>query len=329
MSFGTATKVCKNAWIAAASQRRRETIGNAAGTKPTKHFVRMLPARVAMGRRECAVGAVAQQINDAPASVSEAFERCKAAGKVAFVPFLCAGDPDLETTKEAIKILDRAGATVIELGVPYSDPLADGPTIQAAATRALSKGCPMDSVLNMLAEVSPHIKAPIVMFTYFNPIMAMGCEKFCKRAVEAGAKGLLVPDLPMEETQLIRPDATAAGLQMVLLATPVTPLERMKQIAELTEGFMYLVSVTGVTGARVSIADNVGTLVKTIKETSNKPVAVGFGISTPEHVKKVVSWGADGVIVGSALVRTLGEAPSPEEGLAAMQALTEDLVSAL
>lgn len=329
MSFGISSTAYKTAWTAAASHRRREVGGNAVGTKPTKLVAGIHPARMAMGRREWEVEAVAQQINDAPASVSEAFERCKAAGKVAFVPFLCAGDPDLETTKEAIKILDRAGATVIELGVPYSDPLADGPTIQAAATRALSKGCPMESVLNMLAEVSPQIKAPIVMFTYFNPIMAMGCEKFCKRAVEAGAKGLLVPDLPMEETQLIRPDASAAGLQMVLLATPVTPVERMKKIAKLTEGFMYLVSVTGVTGTRVTIEDSVGDLVNTIKNASNKPVAVGFGISTPEHVKQVVSWGADGVIVGSALVRTLGEAASPEEGLAALKALTEDLVSAL
>lgn len=285
--------------------------------------------RGTMDRRGHVPRAWKEEVKNAPASVSEAFSRCKEAGKVAFVPFICAGDPDLETTKEAIKILDRAGATVIELGVPYSDPLADGPTIQAAATRALSKGCPMDAVLNMLAEVSQEVSAPIVMFTYFNPIMAMGCEKFCKRAVAAGAKGLLVPDLPMEETALIRPDAEAAGLQMVLLATPVTPIERMKNIAELTEGFLYLVSVTGVTGARATIEDGVGGLVKTIKEASNKPVAVGFGISTPEHVKKVVSWGADGVIVGSALVRTLGEASNPDEGLAAMKALAEDLVAAL
>lgn len=260
--------------------------------------------------------------------VMERFNEVREAGEVAFIPFVVAGDPDLETTKEALLRLDRLGADIIEVGVPYSDPLADGPTIQQAATRALAKDAGLEKVLAMLAEVTPQMKAPVVTFTYFNPIMARGPDKFCAMAKAAGASGLLVPDIPLEETEEMRKHCEEAGLELVLLTTPTTPEERMGRIAEASQGFIYLVSVTGVTGARSEVSNRVEGLVKSLKAQTDKPVAVGFGVSKPEQVKQLVSWGADGVIVGSAFVRALGESSSPAEGLDKMEALGKELKAA-
>ncbi|XVF21676.1 hypothetical protein REPUB_Repub12eG0110700 [Reevesia pubescens] len=262
-------------------------------------------------------------------SLSDTFSELKKRGKVAFIPYITAGDPDLSTTAEALKVLDSCGSDIIELGVPYSDPLADGPVIQAAATRSLARGTNFNAILSMLKEVVPKLSCPIALFTYYNPILKRGVEKFMSTVKDIGIHGLVVPDVPLEETEVLRREALKNKIELVLLTTPTTPRERMKAIVEASEGFVYLVSSTGVTGARASVSDRVQSLLREIKEVTTKPVAVGFGISKPEHVKQVAGWGADGVIVGSAMVKLLGEAKSPEEGLKELEMFTKSLKSAL
>ncbi|OVA05350.1 Tryptophan synthase [Macleaya cordata] len=248
---------------------------------------------------------------------------------VAFIPYITAGDPDLSTTAEALKVLNSCGSDIIELGVPYSDPLADGPVIQAAATRALARGTNFDAIISMLKGVVPQISCPIALFTYYNPILKRGVGKFMTTIKDVGVHGLVVPDVPLEETEILRKEALNHKIELVLLTTPTTPTERMKAIVEASEGFVYLVSSIGVTGARSSVSLRVESLLQDIKKATSKPVAVGFGISKPEHVKQVAGWGADGVIVGSAMVKILGEAKSPEEGLKELETFTKSLKAAL
>ena len=262
----------------------------------------------------------------------------------AFIPFIMAGDPDLATTEKALRALAAAGADAIELGVPYSDPLADGPTIQGAHTRGLDSKTTLDGVLACVGRVSKDIPdTPIVMFTYYNPIMRKGAAEFCLAAAAAGASGLLVPDIPLEETPPIRAAAEAAGLELVLLVTPTTPKERMEAISRASQGFVYLVSVAGVTGARTANEGRLRELISDAREAAkrggnessssssgvDKPVAVGFGVSGPEQAKQIMEWGADGVIVGSALVRALGEAKTTEEGLKNMEKLAREIRAAI
>ncbi|KAJ6352343.1 hypothetical protein OIU76_001541 [Salix suchowensis] len=223
--------------------------------------------------------------------IGETFSNLKKQGKVALIPYITAGDPDLSTTAEALKMLDACGCDIIELGVPYSDPLADGPVIQAAATRSLARGTNFESITSMLKEVVPQVSCPIALFTYYNPILKRGIEKFMSTVKDIGVHGLVVPDVPLEETQVLRKEAVKNGLELVLLTTPTTPKERMRAIVEAADGFVYLVSSVGVTGTRASVSDKVQTLLQDIKETTTKPVAVGFGISKPEHVKQVAGWG--------------------------------------
>ncbi|XP_042057403.1 tryptophan synthase alpha chain-like [Salvia splendens] len=261
--------------------------------------------------------------------ISETFSKLKKQGKVALIPYITAGDPNLSTTAEALKVLDSCGSDIIELGVPYSDPLADGPVIQAAATRALAKGTNFDSIIAMLQEVVPQLSCPVSLFSYYNPILKRGVEQFMTTLKDTGIHGLVVPDVPLEETDTLRKEAAEKNIELVLLTTPTTPRERMQDIVEASEGFVYLVSSVGVTGARGSVNNKVQSLLLDIKETTNKPVVVGFGISEPHHVKQVADWGADGVIVGSAMVRILGDAKSPEEGLKELEVFTKSLKSAL
>ncbi|XP_073006098.1 tryptophan synthase alpha chain-like isoform X1 [Typha latifolia] len=262
-------------------------------------------------------------------SISRTFSRLREKGKVALIPFITAGDPDLSTTSRALKVLDSCGSDIIELGIPYSDPLADGPVIQAAATRALSKGTNFDAVISMLEEVVPQLSCPIALFTYYNPILKRGVEKFMSVIRNVGIHGLVVPDVPLEETELLRNEAVKHGIELVLLTTPTTPMERMKAIVEASEGFVYLVSSVGVTGARESVSSRVQSLLQEVKKATSKPVAVGFGISNPEHVKQVAGWGADGVIVGSAIVKILGDAKSPEDGLRELETFARSLKAAV
>ncbi len=219
-----------------------------------------------------------------------------------------AGDPDLETTAKILLQLQESGADMIELGIPYSDPLADGPIIQLSASRALSSGTSPEKVFRMLSELKEKLLIPIILFTYSNPLINRGLEEFCSEASKVGVSGLVVPDLPLEEAERLSEIAESKEIDLVLLVAPTTPKDRMKKIANTSNGFTYLVSVTGVTGERLSLAKNVETLVRQLKESSTCPIAVGFGISDATHIQQVRQWGADGAIVGSALVKRIANA---------------------
>lgn len=264
-------------------------------------------------------------------SVSQTMTKLKESNRCAFVPFIMAGDPDLDTTEKALLALDEAGADVIELGIPYSDPLADGPTIQASHTRGLESKTTLDKVIALVAKVSPRLRAPLILFQYYNPILRKGPDEYCRQAKQAGAAGILVPDLCLEETDVMQGATKRAGLELTQLVTPTTPQERMKRIAAVSEGFVYLVSVTGVTGGRATNQARVQGLIKLLREVTAdaKSVAVGFGVSGPDQAVELRKWGADGVIVGSALVKVLGEANSPEEGLQEMTRVAKSIRAAI
>uniref|UniRef100_A0A0D9ZEF2 Uncharacterized protein n=1 Tax=Oryza glumipatula TaxID=40148 RepID=A0A0D9ZEF2_9ORYZ len=258
-------------------------------------------------------------------SVSRTMSRLREKGKAAFIPYITAGDPDMGTTAEALRVLDACGADVIELGVPFSDPYTDGPVIQASAARALAAGATLDGVMSMLKEVTPELSCPVVLFSYFGPIVRRGPANFTAAAKEAGVQGLIVPDLPYVETCTFRSEATKNNLELVLLTTPTTPPDRMKAITAASGGFVYLVSVNGVTGSRQDVNPRVEHLLQEIKQVTDKAVCVGYGISTPDHVRQIAEWGADGVIIGSAMVRQLGEAASPKQGLKRLEKLQLEL----
>jgi tryptophan synthase alpha chain len=241
-------------------------------------------------------------------AIQRRFADLGAQGRCALMPFLMAGDPSLQITAEALLALQRGGADLIELGIPYSDPLADGPVIQQAASRALAAGTTPSRVLDLLASLRGQLQIPVVLFTYSNPLLNRGMERFCQEAAAAGAAGLVVPDLPLEEAETLSPLAAAHGLDLVLLVAPTTPPERLARIHASSCGFTYLVSVTGVTGVRTNLEARVEPLVAQLKAQGGVPVAVGFGISGPEQAAEVRRWGADGAIVGSALVRRMAEA---------------------
>ena len=249
--------------------------------------------------------------------IQQRFSQLQAEGRCALMPFVMAGDPDLERTRAVLLALQAAGADMIELGIPYSDPLADGPVIQAAASRALASATTPGKVLEMLGSLRGELTIPLILFTYSNPLLNRGMEAFCRAAAAAGAAGLVVPDLPLEEAEKLSAIAAAEGLDLVLLVAPTTPADRMGRIAAASRGFTYLVSVTGVTGVRTSIETRVEGLVQQLKGMGPTPVAVGFGIAGPEQARQVRDWGADGAIVGSALVKVMAEACTQQQDVAA------------
>jgi tryptophan synthase alpha chain len=261
-------------------------------------------------------------------SISERFNELKNKSKCALIPFITAGDPNLETTAKAIKILDENGADFIELGVPYSDPLADGPVIQAAATRALQKGTKLEDVLNLVKQVQGEITAPIILFTYYNPIFYRGIESFLEQIRAVGVKGLVVPDLPLEEAEYFLDSASKKGIEVTLLVAPTSPIERITAIASKSQGFIYLVSVTGVTGMRTEVESRVQDLLSSLRSVTDKAIGVGFGISEPSHALRIKEWGADAVIVGSAFVKRLNT-ENPEMGLKAVAELCQSLKRAI
>jgi tryptophan synthase alpha chain len=261
-------------------------------------------------------------------AISRCFENLRRNQECALIPFITAGDPDLETTAKALQVLDNSGADIIEFGVPYSDPLADGPVIQAAATRALARGTTLEQVLEMLKSVSPSLRSPIILFTYYNPILYRGVDKFLGQIKDAGVAGLVVPDLPLEESAgLIKP-AAEMGIDLTLLVAPTSSPERIEAIARASQGFIYLVSVTGVTGIRTQMQTRVGDLLQQIRHVTDKPIGVGFGISDPEQARQVKAWGADAAIVGSAIVKRLAEG-TPEQGLDAIAQFCQGLKIAI
>ncbi|WP_026100452.1 tryptophan synthase subunit alpha [Fortiea contorta] len=261
-------------------------------------------------------------------AISDRFQTLRQNRECALIPFITAGDPDLATTAAALATLDRSGADIIELGVPYSDPLADGPVIQAAATRALQRGTTLDQVLEMLQATTPSLRSPIILFTYYNPILHRGIEKFLQQVATAGVAGLVVPDLPLEEAGGLLQSAQNLGIDLTLLVAPTSSAERIKAIAHSSQGFIYLVSVTGVTGMRSQIETRVSDLLNQIREITEKPIGVGFGISQLDQARQVKEWGADAAIVGSAFVKRLAEG-TPEQGLSAIAQFCQNLKAAI
>ncbi|HSD27307.1 MAG TPA: tryptophan synthase subunit alpha, partial [Vicinamibacteria bacterium] len=241
------------------------------------------------------------------------FERRRAEGKPAFVAFLTAGDPSLEGTVEAALALDRAGVDVLELGVPFSDPLADGPVIQRASERALARGVTLPRVLEAVGRIREASELPQLLFSYYNPLLQHGLERLAHEAKAAGVDGVLATDLPPEEAGEWVAAARAADLDTVFLASPTSPAGRLRRVAEASRGFVYAISRTGVTGERQALSEDARPLVERLRRLTQVPVALGFGLSTPEQVREAAGV-ADGVVVGSALVRFLEEHPEGDLG---------------
>jgi len=245
--------------------------------------------------------------------LADTFSRIKAEGKgPGLVTYVTAGDPDLQRTGGILRALDRSGADVLEVGVPFSDPLADGPVIQRATERALASGATLRGVLGLIGGLRDELRAPIVIFSYANPILRLGAERFADQAREAGVDGVLVLDLPIEEADEFRSLLASRGIDTILLLSPTTTDERLRRAAVLGSGFLYAISRLGVTGARDAVADGAEEMVRRIRAASSLPVALGFGISKPEHVREVGRW-ADAAVVGSALVNVIAEAGASDD----------------
>lgn len=227
------------------------------------------------------------------------------AGEKAFVAFLTCGDPDLETTEQLIQSIAEAGADVIELGIPFSDPTAEGPVIQAANLRALSNGVTTDDIFQMVRRVRETVSVPLVFMTYANVVFSYGTERFLKTASEIGMDGLILPDVPFEEKEEFEPVCRQYGMDFISFVSP-TSHDRVKQIAKEAKGFLYCVSSLGVTGVRSELSSGIGEITALVREVTDTPVAIGFGISTPEQAEKMAAI-SDGVIVGSAIVRIVGQ----------------------
>lgn len=219
----------------------------------------------------------------------------------AFIPFVTAGDPNLEVTKEIILAMEKAGADLVEIGIPFSDPVAEGVVIQAADERALKVGTTTDKIFDMVAEVRMESDIPLAFMTYINPVYVYGVDKFCKKAAELGVDALIIPDVPYEEKNEVAPFCDKYGIDLISLIAP-TSHDRIKTIAKEAQGFVYCVSSMGVTGVRQKITTNLGEMTSLVREVTNVPAAIGFGISTPQQAQEMAQY-ADGVIVGSAIVK--------------------------
>jgi tryptophan synthase alpha chain len=239
--------------------------------------------------------------------LGETFARLRAAGTPGLVTYVTAGDPDMPRTEGVLRALDRAGADVIEVGVPFSEPLADGPVIQRATERALAAGTTLAGVLAMVGRLRSDLRPPVVLFSYANPLLRMGMERFADRAREAGVDGVLVLDLPIEEASELQALLLRRGVDTIFLLSPTTSDVRIRRAAALGGGFLYAISRLGVTGAREALAEGAEAMVRRIRAVTSLPVALGFGISTPDHVRAVGQW-ADAAVVGSALVNVIAEA---------------------
>jgi tryptophan synthase alpha chain len=237
----------------------------------------------------------------------ETFAAIRRSGTTGLVTYVTAGDPDLPRSERVLRALDRAGADVLEVGVPFSDPLADGAVIQRASERALAAGTTLAGVLDAVGRLRPEVRAPVVIFSYVNPVLKFGLARFADRAARMGVDGVLLLDLPLEEAGEARDVLAARGIDTILLLSPTTTDERLAKAAALGTGFLYAISRLGVTGARDQLADGAEEMVQRIRRVSDLPIALGFGISKPEHVREVGRW-ADAAVVGSALVSVIAEA---------------------
>jgi tryptophan synthase alpha chain len=250
--------------------------------------------------------------------ISKRFAELRDAGELGIVAYITAGDPTLDATLRHVLGLAEASADVIELGVPFSDPLADGPTIQRASERALKSGTTLHGVLDLVRRIRQSSQVPLVLFSYFNPILQFGLEKFAAAAAESGADGVLVTDLTPEESEDYRRILKARGLDTIFLAAPTSTDERLQNIAACSSGFLYLVSRTGVTGAKDALPDDLPALLRRAHRFTQLPIAVGFGISLPGHVS-VLGGLADAAVVGSALVAEIEKATSVDAACAALR----------
>jgi tryptophan synthase alpha chain len=260
--------------------------------------------------------------------IDERFAGLRARDEKALVAFVTAGDPDLSTTEALVLALAAAGADVIELGVPFSDPIAEGPTIQRASERALRSGTTLRKVLQLVKRLRPRVDVPLVLMGYANVFLTMGERPFVEAAAEVGVDGVIVVDLPPEEGEGLFAAAAAAGIDPILLAAPTTTPERLAKLAARTRGFLYYVSLTGVTGARAELAAGLEAGVRRARATCPLPVCVGFGISSPEQAARVAAF-ADGVVVGSAFVDRIEKAGSPDEAVDEVVRLAASLKAAL
>lgn len=238
--------------------------------------------------------------------IGRRFAMLRRTGKKAFIPYIMAGHPDLEATRRLIPLLEECGADVIELGVPFSDPLADGPTIQAAAQEALAAGVTLETVIGLVAELRQSTDVPIILMTYYNPVFRYGDERFCRDAARAGVDGVIIPDLPPDEAEVLMRSARTEKLDTIFLLAPTSTEDRIRKVARASSGFLYYVPITGITGAALTLDDSLQESIRNIKALAKTPVAVGFGVSRPEEAAAIARV-ADGVIVGSAIVKRVKE----------------------
>ncbi len=239
-------------------------------------------------------------------TISQVFKTLKKQNRRALIPYITAGDPDLDITAKLILTISQNGGDILELGVPFSDPLADGPTIQTASQRALKSGTTLKGILEMVREIRKKIDIPLVLMSYYNPLRQYGLEALARDASKAGINGFIVPDLTPEEATDWLKVCKEHSLDTIFLIAPTTSLNRARKIAQMSRGFIYYVSVTGVTGARESLPQDIIENLKQLRKITNKPIAVGFGISSPNHVRMLVPY-TDGIVVGSAIVKLIGE----------------------
>jgi tryptophan synthase alpha chain len=259
-----------------------------------------------------------------PSRLDATFAALRARRERALVPYFTVGDPSIAATRQLVVEAARRGADVIELGIPFSDPLADGPVIQRATQRALAAGVTLPRVLEMVREMRGEVSVPLVFLTYYNPILAFGLKAFCRTAVEAGVDGVIVADLPPEEAAPLQAEAGPAGLDLVHLVAPTSTPERMRRIARASQGFIYMVALTGVTGERAAVAPELAQQLRALRAITTRPICVGFGISTPAQAREAGRV-ADGVIVGSAIVRLVEQ----HGGTSDLLARVGDFIAAL
>jgi tryptophan synthase alpha chain len=256
--------------------------------------------------------AAAMTEDDGTAPIAEALARAKGEGRVALIPYVMAGYPDLATCEALALRLDQAGADIVELGVPFSDPLADGATIQAASQRALEQGVTLEDALALAGRLSERMRAPLVLMTYYNPIYSFGVTHFCEAASVAGVAGVIVPDLPPEEAEYLQETAIPHRLELIFLVTPTSPDARIERVARAAErtggGFLYCVSLSGVTGARDQLPEGLAEFIERVRAKTRLPLAVGFGVSRVEHVAEIGRI-ADGAVIASALLNAVDAAP--------------------
>ena len=260
--------------------------------------------------------------------IDETFARLRADGQTGLLTYVTAGDPDAERSALILQTLDQAGADILEVGIPFSDPLADGPAIQRASERALAAGTTLKSSLRLIETVRSKLSCPVVVFTYANPVVAMGLEKFMRRAADVGIDGILVLDLPIEEADALRDAAGAVNIDPIFLLSPTTTEQRIRRAAELGRGFLYGISRLGVTGERDTIAEGAADMVDRIRRVTSLPVALGFGISRPEHLVEVGQW-ADAAVVGSGLVNHIARVSDTDDMVAEVRRYVHWLKSGL